>query len=73
MDVFAANWTEDDSSNSTPAPDGWPEGMASSGVNNAGRAMMGATKRLTSWLHPKTTGGSGTAFTLTYSTPWSTA
>ena len=67
MDVFASNWNEDDNSNSTAAPDGAPEGMAPSGINNVLRAHQGATKRLTSWLHPKTTGGSGTAFTLSYS------
>ena len=65
MDIYAANWTEDDNSNSTPAPDGWPEGMAPSGVNNGARAMMGATKRLRRSADPQDDGGSGTAFTLT--------
>lgn len=44
-DIGTTSWSETDASNSTPAPQGWPEGMAPSGVNDSGRAMMGATKR----------------------------
>lgn len=65
-DICASNWTEDDNSNTTAAPDGAPEGMAPSGVNNVLRAMMGATKRWFNWSAPKLTGGSGTAYTLSY-------
>lgn len=66
MDIDAGNWNEDDNSNTTAAPDGAPEGMAPSGVNNVLRAMMGALKRRRNWRAPKTTGGTGSAFTLTY-------
>jgi microcystin-dependent protein len=67
MDIYSSNWNEDDNSNSSAAPDGAPEGMASSGVNDTMRAMMGATKRYVNQQIAKTTGGSSTAFTLTYS------
>ena len=45
MDISAANWSEDDNANTTAAPDGAPEGMAPSGVNNVLRAHQGALKR----------------------------
>ena len=41
--------------------------MAPSGVNNSGRAMMGATKRFVDQQIPLVTGGSSTAYTLSYS------
>jgi hypothetical protein len=65
-DISQSNWTESDASNSTAAPDGAPEGMATAGVNDTMRAMMGATKR--SWRRNSVvlTGGTSTAFTLTY-------
>jgi len=66
MDVYANNWNEDDNANTTAAPDGAPEGMAPSGVNNVLRAHQGAMKRFAIWSSPKTTGGSGTAYTLSY-------
>jgi microcystin-dependent protein len=66
MDVYATNWNEDDNANTTAAPDGAPEGMAPSGVNNVLRAHQGAMKRLAVWSIPKTTGGSSTAYTLSY-------
>lgn len=66
MDIPASNWTEADASNSTAAPDGWPEGMAPSGVNDSGRAMMGAVKRWYDWTIPLVTGGTSTAYTLSY-------
>jgi microcystin-dependent protein len=67
MDIGASNWSETDASNSTPAPDGAPEGMFPSGVNDTIRAMMGATKRWYDWSIPKITGGTSTAYTLAYS------
>lgn len=67
MDISQSNWTEADASNSTAAPDGAPEGMFPSGVNDTMRAMMGATKRWYDWTIPTTTAGSSTAYTLTYS------
>lgn len=66
MDISAANWNEDDNANTTAAPDGAPEGMAPSGVNNVLRAHQGALKRFYNWAIPKITGGSGTAYTLSY-------
>ena len=66
MDISAANWSEDDNANTAAAPDGAPEGMAPSGVNNVLRAHQGALKRFYNWTNPKITGGSGTAFTLSY-------
>ena len=67
MDVYASNWNEDDNANTTVAPDGAPEGMAPSGVNNVLRAHQGAMKRFAVWSIPKTTGGSSTAYTVSYS------
>jgi microcystin-dependent protein len=66
MDISASNWNEDDNANTTAAPDGAPEGMAPSGVNNVLRAHQGALKRFYNWTIPKITGGSGTAYTLSY-------
>jgi microcystin-dependent protein len=66
MDISAANWNEDDNANTTAAPDGAPEGMAPSGVNNVLRTHQGALKRFYSWTIPKNTGGSATAYTLSY-------
>lgn len=66
MDISAANWSEDDNANTAAAPDGAPEGMAPSGVNNVLRAHQGALKRFYNWTNPKITGGSATAYTLSY-------
>jgi hypothetical protein len=66
-DIAAANWSETDASNTTASPDGMPEGMAPSGVNNWGRAVAGAVKR--DWNKSnavKTTGGTTSAYTLSY-------
>src|SRR4249920_437669 len=40
-----STWNPVDNSNTTAPPDGWPEGMAPSAVNNSARAMMGAIRR----------------------------
>jgi hypothetical protein len=45
MDISQSVWNEQDSSNSTPAPDGAPENMMPSGVNDVIRADRGAIKR----------------------------
>jgi microcystin-dependent protein len=66
MDIAAANWNEDDNANTMAAPDGAPEGMAPSGVNNVLRAHQGALKRFYNWNIPRMTGGSTTACTLSY-------
>lgn len=66
-DIGAENWSETDSSNTTAAPDGAPEGMAPSGVNNVLRAHQGAVKRFYDHINAvKTTGGTSTAYTLSY-------
>jgi hypothetical protein len=67
-DLYAVTWTEDDDSNNSSAPTGAPEGMAPSGINNVLGAHQGAVKRYVNQNIPKTTGGSSTAFTLSYST-----
>ena len=66
MDICASNWNEDDASNITAAPDGAPEGMAPSGVNNVLRAHQGAIKRAYNWSVPRQTTGTSTAYTLSY-------
>jgi hypothetical protein len=67
-DVGASAWSETDASNNATPPDGWPEGQAASTVNDCARANMGAEKR---WWNrsntTQTTGGTSTAYTLTYS------
>ncbi|HKU94562.1 MAG TPA: hypothetical protein VJR58_04765, partial [Vineibacter sp.] len=65
-DIGNSNWNEDDASNTTASPDGAPEGMAPSGVNNVLRAHQGAVKRFYSWTSTKLTGGTSTAYTLSY-------
>jgi len=67
MDIAANNWTETDGSNTSAAPDGAPEGMAPSGLNDVLRAHQGAVKRWYNWTIPKVTGGISTAYTLSYS------
>lgn len=66
MDIYNAVWTEADASNTTAAPDGAPEGMAPSGVNDVLRAHQGAVKRYVDQQIPKITAGTSTAYTLTY-------
>lgn len=66
MDISQSNWTEADASNNTAAPDGMPEGMAPSGVNDWGRAAAGAIKRWYNQTIPLVTGGTFTAYTLSY-------
>jgi microcystin-dependent protein len=65
-DIGNSVWNETDGSNTTAAPDGAPEGMAPSGVNDVLRAHQGAIKRWYNQTVPKTTGGTSTAYTLTY-------
>lgn len=66
MDISASNWNEDDDSNIATAPDGAPEGMAPSGVNNVLRAHQGAVKRWYRWSTPAMTTGTATAYTMSY-------
>lgn len=67
-DIPASVWNEADASNTTAAPDGAPEGMAPSGVNNVLRAHQGAVKRWYKWSTPATTAGTSTAYTISYGT-----
>lgn len=67
-DIPNSTWSEVDASNTSPVPNGAPEGWFPSDVNNVYRMGMGATKRF--WDHlnvTKVTGGTSTAYTLTYS------
>lgn len=66
-DLGAASWSEVDASNNAVPPNGWPEGMAPSDVNNAARSQMGGEKR---WYDrsnaTQTTTGTFLAYILTY-------
>jgi hypothetical protein len=44
-------WSPVDESNTASPPNGWPENMAVSGVNNSARAMMGAVRRFYDTLY----------------------
>ena len=68
-DIAAVTWNPVDASNNAAAPDGSPESMAPSGVNNVLRAHQGAIKRWYEWSIPKTTTGSATAYLLAYTVP----
>lgn len=66
MDIANAVWAETDANNNTASPDGAPEGMAPSGLNDTIRADRGAIKRWYDQTIPKVTAGSSTAYTLAY-------
>lgn len=66
MDIAQSVWNEVDASNNTPAPDGAPEGMFPSGINDVLRAHQGAIKRWYDQTIPLLTGGSATAYALAY-------
>ena len=59
-------WSATAANNNSSAPNGWPEGMAASSVNNSAREMMAA---LAKWYKDENgtlvTGGSSNAYTLT--------
>lgn len=60
-DINQTSWSETDASNNNSAPDGFPENMPPSGVNNAARAVMGAVKRFYDHINAtKTTSGTDT-------------
>jgi hypothetical protein len=46
------NWSEIDANNNQAPPNGWPEGMMPSGVNDAARADRGALKRFWDKINP---------------------
>jgi len=45
-EVSSSSFSETDASNNSAAPNGFPENMAMSGLNDSGRAVMGAVKRM---------------------------
>ncbi len=66
-DVLSSSWSEIDNDNDEASPNGAPEGMAASGVNDTIRANMGAVKRMADRIMPiKTTAGTSSAYTLAY-------
>lgn len=68
-DIESTAWSETAASNNTAAPNGAPEGMAPSGVNDWGRETMRAVK--TEWNRSHVTissTGSANAYILTYAT-----
>jgi hypothetical protein len=65
-DVYSSSFSETDGSNSSASPNGAPENMAPAGVNDTIRAVMGALKRFVNQHIPKTTAGTSTAYTLSY-------
>lgn len=76
-DILTNSWSEIASDNSAAPPDGWPEGMARSAVNNAARENMGAIKRLVNRLLPtrasvtggQDAGGKATLYQVDYTVP----
>lgn len=61
-------WFGTDASNNSAAPAGAPEGMAPSGLNDTLRAVMGGVARRYARADaPTLTGGTATAYTVTYS------
>lgn len=69
------NWSEIDADNNQSPPNGWPEGMMPSGVNDAARADKGALKRFWDKINPvQTITSSGNVFTfITGNTAYPTA
>ena len=66
-DIESANYSETAGGNNAASPDGAPEGMAPSGVNDTIREIMGAIKRDWNRSHPTVaSGGAANAQTLTY-------
>lgn len=44
-EISSSSYSETDALNNAPSPSGFPEGMNMSGLNDSGRAVMGALKR----------------------------
>lgn len=74
--VFASNvtdWSTSAASNNSAAPNGFPEGMAPSGLNDAAREVMAAVARFYAEIGGSiTSGGSSNAYTMTTSSSHST-
>jgi hypothetical protein len=68
-DLESSTFSEVAANNSAASPNGAPEGMAPSGVNDTIREVMAAVKREWNRAHPTiTAGGTANAITLTYTT-----
>lgn len=66
-DIQTSDWSETAASNNAAAPNGWPEGMAFSAVNDSARETHAAVKREYNRAHAtQASGGTGAAYTLTY-------
>lgn len=66
-DVPNSTWNQSDAANTSPVPNGAPEGWVPSSVNNVVRMMMGAVKRFWDHLSPTvTTTGTSTAYLVDY-------
>ncbi len=62
------NWFETDASNNKASPNGWPEGMMPSGVNDTARGDKGALKRFWDRINPvQIVSASGGIYTFTTS------
>lgn len=65
-EISSSSFSETDASNSAAAPNGWPEGMNPSGVNDSGRAGWGAIKRFWGRIQGRYAAtGSANAFVVT--------
>lgn len=65
-ELSSSNWSESAGSNNAAPPNGWPEGMAPSAVNDAAREMMAVLKRFWNRVNPSAaSGGAANAYTLT--------
>jgi hypothetical protein len=70
------NWFETDASNNKASPNGWPEGMMPSGVNDTARGDKGALKRFWDRINPVqgiAQAGDGNWFFVTSNTAYPTA
>jgi hypothetical protein len=66
-EVSSSTFSEVDGSNNSTAPNGFPEGMAMSGMNDSGRGVMGAVKRFWGRINGRyASTGSSNAYVLTY-------
>lgn len=67
-DLSQSTWDETDANNNQASPNGAPEGMAPSGVNDTIRANMGALKRFWNRINGTAlSAGSGSAYSISYS------
>jgi hypothetical protein len=65
-EVSSSSFSEVDGSNTAAVPNGFPEGMNMSGLNDSGRGVMGAVKRFWGRINGRyASAGSSNAYTLT--------